>query len=133
MGAVMAIVMLGFMWSMYPGTRRKIAVMAGAFVVAVGLLALNRSQRLIDDVAFMQAMIPHHSVAINNARKARIADPRVRKLADQIISSQVREIREMKLLVEDIERRGTRGSRVLRAQVAGVTPAMQDEIEKAVR
>ena len=133
MGAVMAIVMLGFMWSMYPGTRRKIAVMAGAFVVAVGLLALNRSQRLIDDVAFMQAMIPHHSVAINNARKARIADPRVRKLADQIISSQVREIREMKLLVEDIERRGTRGSRVLPAQVAGVTPAMQDEIEKAVR
>ena len=133
MGAVMAIVMLGFMWSMYPGTRKKVAVMAGAFIVAVGLLALNRSQRLIDDVSFMRAMIPHHSIAINNARKARITDPRVRELADQIISSQVREIREMKLLVEDIERRGSRGSRVLPAREARVTPDMQAQIEEAVR
>jgi uncharacterized protein (DUF305 family) len=39
-------------------------------------------------------MIPHHSIAIN-ARKADIRDPRVRELADQIIASQVREIREM--------------------------------------
>ena len=44
-------------------------------------------------------MIPHHSIAINNARKADISDPRVRKLADGIIASQVREIRTMKLLL----------------------------------
>ena len=44
----------------------------------------------------MKAMIPHHSIAINNARKASISDPRVRELADKITTSQVRESAEMK-------------------------------------
>lgn len=133
MGAVMALVMLTFMWSMYPGTGKKIAVLAGSALVAVALLAVNRSQRLIDDVSFMNAMIPHHSIAINNARKAQIADPRVRKLADEIISSQVREIREMKLLVEDIEAHGSRGSTVLPATEAAVTAEMQASIDADIR
>jgi hypothetical protein len=103
MGCVMAIVMQGFMWSMYKGTRIKIAVLAAAAVGAVILLSLNRSQTLVGDVAFMRSMIPHHSIAINNARKANISDPRVRELADQIVASQVREISEMKVLIEEIE------------------------------
>jgi hypothetical protein len=78
-------------------------------------------------------MIPHHSIAINNARHARIRDPRVRELADQIISSQVREIREMELLVEDIERRGRRGERVLPARAAAITPEMERQSQAAVR
>jgi hypothetical protein len=133
MGAVMAIIMLAFMWSMYSGTGKKVAVIAGSAVVAIALVAVNRSQRLIDDASFMKAMIPHHSIAINNARKARISDPRVRELADEIISSQVREIQEMKLLVEDIENHGSRGSSLLPAREATVTPDMQAKIEVAVR
>jgi hypothetical protein len=133
MGAVMTIVMLGFMWPMYEGTRRKIAVMVGAAVVGSLLFWLNRDQALIGDVEFMKAMIPHHSIAINNARKARIEDPRVRELADQIISSQVLEIREMQLLVDDIERRGRRGDRELPARAAVVTPEMEKQSQEAVR
>jgi uncharacterized protein (DUF305 family) len=41
-----------------------------------------------------------HSIAINNARRAHITDPRVRELADKIIESQAREIAEMKLLID---------------------------------
>jgi hypothetical protein len=78
-------------------------------------------------------MIPHHSIAINNARKADIHDPRVRELADQIIESQVREIREMQLLVDDIQRNGRRGDRALPAIPAVVTPDMEREIRAAVR
>ena len=96
MGCVMTVVMLGFMWSMYDGRTTKIAVVAVAVVLGVVLLYVNRSQAVVDDVAFMKSMIPHHSIAINNAEKATISDPRVRKLADGIISSQVREIAEMK-------------------------------------
>ncbi len=51
----------------------------------------------------MKAMIPHHSIAILTSRRAHIGDPRVRKLADQIIESQVREIEEMKQLIADLE------------------------------
>jgi hypothetical protein len=101
MGCVMAIVMLGFMWSMYGGMAARIAVLAVAALGAVTLLSVNRGQALIGDISFMKAMIPHHSIALNNAEKASIQDPRVRRLADEIIDSQVREIAEMKLLIAD--------------------------------
>jgi hypothetical protein len=133
MGAVMAIIMLAFMWSMYKPTGAKIAVLVGAALVAGGLLYVNRSQQLIGDVAFMKAMIPHHSIAINNARKAKLSDPRVRRLADQIIASQVREIREMKLLIAEIDRNGERGDRPLPAIAAQVTPDMEPKIREALR
>ena len=133
MGAAMAIVMLGFMWSMYEGQGIKIAVLVGAAVIGVALLAINRAQTLISDVSFMRAMIPHHSIAINNAGKADIRDPRVRKLADEIIESQVREIQVMKLLIDDIDRNGRRGSTPLPARRAVVTPDMQMKIREAVR
>ena len=93
MACVMTVLMLGFMWSMYKGRGKKLAVVAISIIGFVALLALNRSQALVDDSTFMRAMIPHHSIAINNARKARISDPRVRRLADGIIRSQVRSAR----------------------------------------
>ena len=133
MGAVMTLVMLGFMWPMYQGTRIKLAVLAGAALLGVGLVYANRAQSLIDDTRFMKAMIPHHSIAINNARKADIRDPRVRKLADAIIAAQVREIREMKLLIEDIARTGRRGNTRLPARPAVVTPDMEPTIREAVQ
>lgn len=92
MGCVMTVVMLGYMWSMYQGMGTKATVVAVAALLGVVLLFANRNQSLIDDVSFMESMIPHHSIAINNARQASISDPRVRELADQIIESQVREI-----------------------------------------
>jgi hypothetical protein len=133
MGAVMTVVMLGFMWSMYQGVSTKIAVLVGAILLGAVLLYVNRSQSLIDDTRFMRAMIPHHSIAVNNARKADIRDPRVRELADEIIASQVREIRTMKLLIEDIERNGRRGDTTLPARPAVVTPDMEPEIREAIQ
>lgn len=132
MGAVMAVIMLAFMWSMYPGRTAKVVVLVAASVIALGLLALNRSQALIGDIAFMRAMIPHHSIAINNAEKAKLSDPRVRRLADEIISGQVREIAEMKLLIADIEAHGERGEAALPARPAQLTPDMKPKIEEAL-
>lgn len=133
MGSVMTIVMLGFMWLMYKEIGTKIAVLIGAVLVGIILLYVNRSQSLIGDVTFMKSMIPHHSIAINNARKASISDPRVRKLADEIIASQVREIAEMKILIDDIEKNGERGSEPLPARPAKVTPEMLPRIREAVQ
>ena len=129
----MTIVMLSFMWSMYKGMATKIAILGLAALLGVILLYANRSQALIGDVSFMKAMIPHHSIAINNARKASISDPRVRQLADEIIESQVREIAEMKLLIEDIESNGERGTTPLPARSTEVTSDMIKEIEEAVK
>lgn len=85
MGCVMTIVMLSFMWSMYKGRGTKIAILVLAALLSVILLFVNRSQALVGDVGFMKSMIPHHSIAINNARNASISDPRVRELADQML------------------------------------------------
>lgn len=133
MGAVMTVVMLAFMWKMYEGQGIKVAVVAVAAVAAFALLATNRSQALVGDTTFMKAMIPHHSIAINNARKASISDPRVRELADKIITSQVREIAEMRALIHDIDANGERGQKPLPAVEAKVTPEMLPEIQRAVR
>jgi hypothetical protein len=133
MGCVMTVVMLGFMWSMYKGMGTKIAVLVVAALVGVILLAVNRNQALIGDSSFMKSMVPHHSIAINNARKASISDPRVRKLADEIIESQVREIAVMKLLIDDIGRNGERGATALPARSAEVTPEMERKIREAVQ
>jgi hypothetical protein len=133
MGCVMTLIMLGFMWPMYKALGTKIAVLGVALVLGIALLAINRDQALVGDSNFMKSMIPHHSIAINNARKADIRDPRVRKLADGIIASQVREIAEMKILLKDIDEHGRRGDTRLPARPAVVTPDMQPKIDEAVR
>lgn len=122
MACVMTAVMLAFMWKMYRPNAAKIAVLAGAIVGGVLLLSINRSQLLIGDVDFMKAMIPHHSIAINNSRKADIRDPRVRYLADRITRDQVKEIAEMKLLIRDIQRNGRRADAPLAPGPARLEP-----------
>jgi len=105
MGAAMAVVMLLFMRDMYPSRQANVAILAASAVVFALSLWLVRSQATVGDVAWMRAMIPHHSIAILTSERARISDPRVRKLADGIIEAQRREIGEMKVLIADLERK----------------------------
>ncbi|WP_246544463.1 DUF305 domain-containing protein [Novosphingobium profundi] len=103
MGAVMAVIMLGFMWSMYRNRRANLGILAGAVIVFAGSLWLVRSQETVDDVSYMKAMIPHHSIAIMTSERAHIRDPEVRRLADGIIDAQVREIAQMKRMIARLE------------------------------
>lgn len=103
MGATMAVIMLGFMWSMYKNRTVNLAILAGSAVVFVLALWLVRSQETVDDVSYMKAMIPHHSIAIMTSERAHIKDPEVRRLADGIIDAQVREITDMKRMIARLE------------------------------
>jgi uncharacterized protein (DUF305 family) len=98
----MAVVMLGFMLNMHPNRVANAGIVAGAAVVFAVSLWLVRSQVTVGDVSYMEAMIPHHSIAVLTSERARIRDTRVRALADGIISSQRREIEEMKELIKDL-------------------------------
>jgi hypothetical protein len=106
MGAMMAIIMLAFMLGMYSNRRINIAIFAGAAFAFALSLWLVRSQETVEDLAWMRAMIPHHSIAILTSERADISDPRVRKLADAIIEAQLSEIAEMKRYIVDIEANG---------------------------
>lgn len=106
MGAMMAIIMLAFMLSMYSSKAINTAIFAGAAIAFAGSLWLVRSQATVGDTSFMRAMIPHHSIAIMTSSRANITDPRVRKLADEIIYAQDKEIAEMRYLINEIEASG---------------------------
>ncbi len=103
MGASMAVVMLLFMLKMYEKKNANLGIIIGSLAVFTISLWLVRSQETVDDVSYMRAMIPHHSIAILTSSRAHIRDPRVRELADGIIEAQVREIGEMKQLIADLE------------------------------
>ncbi len=105
MGAVMAIIMLGFMWGMYKNRAANLGIVTASALVFAGALWLVRSQQTVADVSYMKAMIPHHSIAILTSERSHIRDPRVRKLADGIIEAQVREIGEMKNLIAELEQK----------------------------
>ena len=102
MGATMAIVMLAFMLGMYTNRAANIAIFVGSAAVFAVALWLVRSQVTVGDVSYMRAMIPHHSIAIMTSERAKIEDPRVRKLANEIIEAQRREIAEMRYLIADL-------------------------------
>jgi uncharacterized protein (DUF305 family) len=103
MGATMAVIMLAFMRGMYRNARVNVAIYGASIVTFALSLWLVRSQATVSDVSWMKGMIPHHSIAILTSERAHITDPRVRALADGIITAQRREIGEMKALITDLE------------------------------
>ena len=105
MGATLAVIMMGYIFAMYKNWRVNIGIFIGSAAVFALSLWLVRSQATIGDVAWIKAMIPHHSIAILTSERANLTDPRVRELADEIIASQRREIDEMKALIRDLENR----------------------------
>ena len=103
MGAVMAFIMLAFMSTMYSNKKMNRFIYLGTVLIFGLSLWLVRSQSTIEDVAWMKAMVPHHSIAILTSERANIEDPKVRALADSIIEAQKSEITEMKALIKDLE------------------------------
>lgn len=106
MGGSMMIIMLAFMLQMYKNSKMNIAIFIGGALLLIGSIWLSRSQATIDGVDYMEGMIPHHSIAILTSKRAGIKDPRVQKLAKNIIDAQRKEIKEMEWLINDIRENG---------------------------
>ncbi len=96
----MAISMLLFMWNMYPNKKTNYSIVAlSAVTFCLSLYGL-RQQKTIGDISWMRAMIPHHSSAILTSTYADIEHPEVKRLANEIIEAQKKEIAEMKAMIE---------------------------------
>ena len=134
MGAMMMVVMILFMWGMYKDRKKNFIIIGVAAIVFALALWLVRSQTTVTGSEYMQAMIPHHSIAIMTSARANISDPRVRELADSIIAAQVKEIAEMKLLLEDIEANGKMGDGTpLPARTTRLTESLEEEARTAAQ
>lgn len=100
----MAIVMMIMMGKMYPAKRTNTLIMLAGVIVFVLVLIGLRTQTPIGDIQYMKAMIPHHSSAIMVSKHANIKDPEVKKLSEQIIQSQEKEIAEMEAKIKELEK-----------------------------
>lgn len=106
MGGGMITVMLFFMLGMYRSRAKNTIALAIAALLLAGGIGLVRSQITVTDTDYMEGMIPHHSIAVLTSERAQIEDPRVRRLADEILEAQRREIKEMEWLIRDIREHG---------------------------
>ena len=83
----MAIIMVLLMKDMYKNKMKNTMIVIGSLLMMTLATLLVRTQVPIDDVKWMKAMIPHHSIAILTSGRADIKDPEVKKLADDIIET----------------------------------------------
>ncbi|MGE0569282.1 MAG: DUF305 domain-containing protein [Bacteroidia bacterium] len=100
----MALLMLILMNKMYRNKKLNIVISLTAITAFVIALFFLRTQTLVKDIQYMKAMIPHHSSAILTSKQAKIEDPKVKKLSEEIIESQEREIEEMKQILKRMEK-----------------------------
>ena len=102
--STMALIMFFFMKNMYSSKKKNLGIVIGSIVLFLGALGLVRDQKsTVGDVLWMKGMIPHHSIAILTSERADIKDPEVKKLADNIIKAQRKEIEEMKAMIKRLE------------------------------
>lgn len=101
--AIMAITMLLLMWKMYPNLKVNAFILLFAATTFGGILFLLRTQAFVTDIQYMKAMIPHHSSAIMTSKNVDFKDPEVKKLAEDIIAAQEKEIKQMNEMINRLE------------------------------
>ncbi len=102
MASPMVLIEIFLMSAMYPNKKWNTLIII-ASVLALILFWLGiRQQVAISDKQFLKSMIPHHAGAILMCEKASIHDPEIKELCHQIISSQRREINQMKAKLNEL-------------------------------
>jgi hypothetical protein len=101
MVAPMLLVMLVTMGSMFKNRRLNLVLVVAGVVLTGAFLAAVRTQAGVGDQQFLRSMIPHHSAAILVCQEASLTDPRIEQLCREIIDAQRREIREMRVLLDE--------------------------------
>jgi hypothetical protein len=104
MTAPMVILELLLMGSMYENKQLNAAIIAISAVLWVAFFLFIRNQTAINDVQFLRSMIPHHAGAILMCEQAPIQDPEIKQLCGGIVTSQQKEIDQMKAKLAQLQR-----------------------------
>lgn len=104
MSMLMLVIELMVMGSMYANKKMNL-ILVGTGIVgkAVFFLCIHQ-QTWVKDQQFLNSMIPHHAAAVLMVEKAALTDPGIKKLADNIITSQQAEIKQMKDKLKELEK-----------------------------
>jgi dipeptide/tripeptide permease len=98
MVAPMIILMLIFMDHMYEDKKRNVMLYSISVLLFVLFFTFIRQQTFVNNVRFIDSMIPHHSSAITMCEKADITDHELSNLCNTIIQAQQDEINQMKAI-----------------------------------
>ena len=103
MTAPMIIIEMILMGSMYMNKKLNLIIISISVVVLVACFFFIRIQAGVTDRQFLKSMIPHHAAAILMVKGAKISDPEIKKLADDIITAQQKEIDFMKAKIKELD------------------------------
>jgi len=95
MVGAMAIINVLVMGSMYQNKSLKRWLLVTGILVTGLSFYFIRNQTMVGDSQFLKAMIPHHSSAILMCEKAKITDPEIKNLCNNIVQTQKEEIEIM--------------------------------------
>ena len=104
MASPMMIIEVLLMRTMYQNKKLNLILLGSSAVALIGFFFAIRAQAGVSDRQFLKSMIPHHSGAILMCEQADITDPELRKLCDDIIANQQKEIAVMKARLEELEK-----------------------------
>lgn len=103
MAMPMIIIEVLLMKSMYMDKKLNMIIIGVSLVAMTGFYLGIREQVAIDDKQFLKSMIPHHAGAILMCNEANITDPELKKLCEEIVENQKKEIEQMKSKLSEIK------------------------------
>lgn len=100
----MMIIELILMGKMYMNKKLNAFLIAVSLGGLTGFFLLIQYQAGVSDKQFLKGMIPHHAAAILMSEQSKSQDPEIKKLQQEIISSQREEIKIMKAKLEELQK-----------------------------
>ncbi|MBY0462845.1 MAG: DUF305 domain-containing protein [Taibaiella sp.] len=101
----MVIIELALMGKMYGNKKLNVTLIALSSAGLIGFFSLIQFQTAVSDKQFLKGMIPHHAAAILMSEQSNSQDPEIKKLQEEIISSQKQEIKIMKAKLKELEKK----------------------------
>jgi uncharacterized protein (DUF305 family) len=98
----MIIIELALMGKMYMNKRLNAILIGVCMVGLILFFSLIQFQTAVSDKQFLKGMIPHHAAAILMSEQSESQDPEIKKLQQEIISSQQEEISVMKAKLKSL-------------------------------
>jgi uncharacterized protein (DUF305 family) len=103
MAMPMLIIEVLLMKQMYTNKKLNMLVIVISSLALIGFYMAIRKQVGVTDRQFLKSMIPHHAGAILMCNDANITDPEIKKLCEEIIASQEKEIAQMKAKLKELD------------------------------
>lgn len=100
----MMIIELALMGKMYMNKKLNAILISLSSVALIAFFLLIQYQTGVTDRQFLRGMIPHHAAAILMSEQSNSTDPEIKKLQQEIISSQHEEIKVMKAKLKELSK-----------------------------